>query len=839
MSRSPRLRLVLLFLFASPAAFAVSSSAIVFPSNPESRPTPEIAQAASNADPHALYLALNSLGPDGNHVFDVENIVIERDAIRIRLEAGKLAFFQPLDGRVTGAVFTGQGHVIVEPRDASERRSLAQFLGVPILDQPFTSAYFRFTDATAEELRKQLDEDDADESQDVPFANNWAQVAKDLNPGHSVRILEDFLSRNPLPYFSATLAGGPKGPLELILDFRRAEQVLIGQPHEVNGESLFQVWASFPSTYSSAGESSASPLTFQPVDYRVETTIADNLSLTGTTTIHLRAVRTGERVVPLELSKNLAVESVKENGEALPFFQNQDLSVREIHQKGNDSVYVVLPTTVNQGQDLDLDVSYRGGVIADAGNGVYFVGDRGAWYAHARAFGFFTPFSLTFHWPKRLTLVATGVKGKESEAGDVRTARWQSEKPFAVAGFNLGEYNSVSLGKSPSVCIYSNKELESNIAARLRLALPEAIPNFPTSIAPSMQQRDAITVQTEQLTVPADVIRQLADEIRNSIRFYEKLNGAFPFDEMQISPIPGSFGQGWPGLVYLSTLAFLPPEAQQQVGMGEKSQEQTRELMPFHEVAHQWWGNATTAASYRDVWIEEAMATYQSLLYADRQKPDEKRMDYWLGHFRAMLLQKAEGKDEPIEEAGPLTLGYRLATSENPNAYEIIVYDKGAWVMHMLRELMRDEESKQPDARFHAFLQSVLADYAYRPLTTRELEKEAERQMTPAMNLDGSGNLQWFFDEWVRGTGIPRYTVRFQTRGAGKEFAVSGTLSQLGVDNAFTERVPLFYSTGKGKPAFLGNVVTTGTETSFLFLADARPERLSIDPRMTVLSVTQ
>jgi len=839
MSSSGSSRVGMFFLLATLVATGFSPVAAAFQSNAERQSEKKAASAPESQDPHALYLALNALKPDGDHVFDVDNIAIDRDAIRIRLEEGKLAFFEPFDGRVTGVVFSGQGHVIVEPRDAGERRSFAQFLGIPLLDQPFTSAYFRFSDATAEDLRKQLDDSDADESKDAAFGEDWARVTRDLNPGHSVRILEDFLSSNPLPYFSATLAGGPKGPVELILDFRRAEQVLVGQPHEMNGETTFQVWASFPAAQMPNGEAPASPLTFRPLDYQVETTIADDLSLKGKTAVHLKALRTGERVVSLELSRNLAVENAEENGKALVFFQNEDMSAHEIHQKGNNFVYVVLPEAVNEGQDLHLDLSYHGSVIVDSGNSVYFVGERGAWYAHSPDFGFFTGFDLTFHWPKRLELVATGVEGKPSDAGEVRTARWKSEKPFAVAGFNLGEYNSVSTGASPVVHIYANKELESSIAARLHLAMPTAIPNFPTFIAPTLQGRDVVSVQAEQVTVPDDVIRQLAREIEGSIRFYETLDGPFPFDEMQVSPIPGSFGQGWPGLVYLSTLAFLPPEAQQQVGMAEKSQEQTRELMPFHEVAHQWWGNVTTAASYRDVWIEEAMATYQSLLYADARKPDAGRMEYWLGHFRAMLLQKSEGRDDPVEESGPLTLGYRLSTPSNPNAYEIIVYDKGAWVMHMLRDSMRDEKSRQPDARFDAFLQSVLADYAYQPLTTQEFEREAEKQMTPAMNLDGSGNLHWFFDQWVRGTRIPHYSVRYQTRPEEKDFIVSGTLSQTNVDESFTERVPLYYSRGKGKPVFLGSVVTTGPATRFHFLAHARPDRLTIDPHMTVLCAVE
>lgn len=834
---SVRRRWVVPVLVATFAAAAFPSPA---PALQRATDKPQAASSSPSdkiAEPRALYAALNDLIPAPGQVYSVENLVLERDVIRIRLEEGKLSFFEPINGRITGAVFSGRGHVIATPREAGERRSLAQFLDVPILDQSFTSAYLRFTDSTAEELQKQLEEADAEPSEDADFSQNWGQVAKDLNPGHSVRILEDLLSTNPLPYFSATLAGGPKGPVELILDLRREEQELIGQPHVINGESDFDVWASFKTSQPDEGQAVSSTATFLPIDYEIETTITADLSLIGITTAHLRAGRSGERVVPLELSKDLAVETVMDGKTPLVFFQNAELSAREIHQRGNNFLYVVLPEPVKVGEDLQLAVSYRGNVIRDAGNGVYFVGERSAWYAHSPEWGYFTPFDLTFHWPKRLTLVATGSEDKESEEGEVRSGHWQSQTPFAVAGFNLGEYSSQTEGKSPVVNVFANRELESNILARLQAASQGPIPAMPTFIAPTIHGQQ-IEVQSGEMARPAAVLKQLAARIEDSIQFYEKWDGPFPFPELQVSPIPGSFGQGWPGLIYLSTLAYLPPAAQQRAGIGERAQEETRDILPFHEVAHQWWGNLTTAANYRDVWLEESMATYQALIYDDSQKPDAKRLEEGLTEYRDLLEEKLPEKSEPIEQTGPLVLGSRLSAPGFPDPYDVIVYDKGAWVMHMLRMMMRDGTSKQPDARFEAFLQSVLTGYKYKPLTTAEFEKAAEKQMTPSMDLDGSGNLRWFFDQWVRNTGIPRYNVKFATKSMANGFLVYGVLSQEDVDESFVARIPLYYPVGKGKLALLGNVVTSGVETHFHFVSRARPERLVIDPHLTVLCVT-
>src|SRR5271155_1405494 len=79
--------------------------------------SPSAAARGAAADPHALYQALNALRADAAHVYTVEELNLRRDIINLRLMDGKLAFLEALDGRVTGAVFTGHGHVFATPRD--------------------------------------------------------------------------------------------------------------------------------------------------------------------------------------------------------------------------------------------------------------------------------------------------------------------------------------------------------------------------------------------------------------------------------------------------------------------------------------------------------------------------------------------------------------------------------------------------------------------------------------------------------------------------------------------------------------------------------------------------
>jgi Peptidase family M1 domain len=790
-----------------------------------------IAPPAIPADPRALYEALNALQPDGARVYGVKDLTFRRDVVSFTFTEGKLAFLEPFAGRITGAFFSGRGHVIATPHERGERRSLAQFIGVPILDQSFSEAYIRFTDDTAAELQHQLAADGVQPTTDPNFIAHWIPLAAGLGPTHSLRTMVDWLAAAPIPYFYILLQTDTSGAVEVSVDNRREEQVTIGQPRFTDGVRSYDVWASFRTENSPATHAE----TFLPLDYRVDSTIADDLSLRGKTTLHLRAVGSGERVVPVELSRHLTVDEIQgDDGQPLPYFQNEELSRRDAARRGNDFILVVLPAGKQAGEDFHLQVAYHGGVITDAGNGAYFVGERGAWYAHIGG-EHFTPYDLTFHWPKRLMMVATGTESETRDNAETKSGRWRSEKPFPTAGFNLSQYQMASTAGPPKIEVYANKQLEEAIVARLQPGGPNALP--PPSMLDHFKDTDHLSGAADEPPAPSptSALKQLGANVQDSIHFFENVNGAFPFDHLSVAQIPGSFGQGWPGLVYLSTLAFLPPETQERAGLNEWAQSEARDLMPYHEVAHQWWGNVTGAASYRDVWMEEAMANYLALWYADSKKIGQHRLTNWLERYRADLSAKIPGSEHSVEEVGPLVLGPRLGSLKVPGAYNTLIYGKGTWVMHMLREMLRDPNSKDPDARFRELLRAVLTEHQFRPLSTAEFQHAVEQHMTPAMDLEGTHRMDWFFDQWVRGTDLPRYTVKFEVRPHGNEFTVSGKLEQAGTEEAFTAPVPLYALRIGGKPERLGVVVTTGAETRFHFESRTRPARIVIDPNLTLL----
>ncbi len=149
-----------------------------------------------------------------------------------------------------------------------------------------------------------------------------------------------------------------------------------------------------------------------------------------------------------------------------------------------------------------------------------------------------------------------------------------------------------------------------------------------------------------------------------------------------------------------------------------------------HELAHQWWGNNITCSTWNDVWIQEGMATYAEALYFEEYgKSPEPSFD---NYMRGKRYEKA---DRALYDTSVTDLDVLFDTT--------FTYNKGAWVMHMLRKKLGDD-------RFKIGLKAITSlEDKYSSITTAQFQKEIEN----ATGID----LEKFFDQWVYGKGIPEY----------------------------------------------------------------------------------
>jgi hypothetical protein len=807
--------------------------------------------SAATISPREIYQSLNDLRVDPSQIYAVSELRLRRDGVNLTFSDGTLGFLQAYEGRVTGAVFSGRGHVSANLRDPAEKQSLAHFLGVPLLDQTFSGAYIRFDDRSADEILDQLRHNETTPSKDDNFAATWNKSMANLNPDESARLLLDWVSDAPAPFFHAELLDERIGAFDIIVDSRNTDSVMIGQDRWADGNRYYDVWASFPGT-----DTPAPPRAFVPLSYSIDTTIEADRTLQGATTIELRAERGGEQGVALELSRFLKVQSAQDaDGHTLDFLQNEALSRNQLAERGNDFVFVFLPERARADQTYRIRLSYRGSVISDAGDGVYFVGDRGAWYPHVGSMGQFAAYDTAFRWPRKLQLVATGEKTEEHEEGDQRVGRWHSDGLAPIAGFNLGEYvvENMETASGVKIEVAANPALENLIAQHMH---PQSIVEQQAPVPTGPHRRvGAPPTFTEEMAIPtAGALMEVGHEIADAIRFEQQWMGPFPYHSLVVSQAPGAVGRGFPGLVYLPSLSFVPVIEQQTAGITQNSQESLNAIVPFHEVAHQWWGNVVGWDNYRDQWLTEGLANYVALVGADAEKPSFHVLAQWLDRYRKVLtspssigkgnhqhFQEAGRNDDTKstpDDAGPLVHGFRLNSSRDPDAYQKVIYGKGTWVFHMLRMMLQDPGTKNPDERFVKLLRGLLESYRYRALSTDDFQKAVERIMTPAMAIEGGHSMDWFFDQYVKSTGVPSYEVKYSVRPVAKGFQVRGKLIQKNVPDSFVLRVPIYLQGQGAKPVLLGRVVTSGEETPFQFISVASPKKLLIDPQMTLLCVS-
>jgi hypothetical protein len=365
------------------------------------------------------------------------------------------------------------------------------------------------------------------------------------------------------------------------------------------------------------------------------------------------------------------------------------------------------------------------------------------------------------------------------------------------------------------VDVCANRALERALTPQMPDSAPIPVPGKPGFRSP--------TVPSPLPAAPDPLARlqSLAGDIASAMEFMTSKLGPPALPHLTVSPIPGSFGQGFPGLIYLSTLAYL-----KELPAGGAAPTQSQEiffadLLAPHETAHQWWGNRVTAATYRDNWLMEALANYSALLYVEKTKgPHE--VDLMLDTYRSQLLGKNES-GQTVESAGPIVLGSRLSNSQQPAAWNVITYGKGSWILHMLRRRMGD-------ARFFQMLAAILQQYDHRDITTDEFRVLAAGFLPKS----DDPKLEAFFDQWVYGTGIPSLKLTYSLKGTAPALRLVGTVTQSDADDDVSVTVPVEIQIARGNTQTVW-VHTSGDPETFTVPLKAAPLKVTLDPNRSVL----
>jgi hypothetical protein len=783
--------------------------------------------AFANSDP--VYRQLRTLGPGATFRFD--NFTMICDAAIFQFQKGTLTFLSPVDGVVTGAIFIGEGHFNLKPVIPIDVNELNRRTGADEFNEDFTDVVFRFTGEARMNFLRGL----GDKIEPAPGAaavlHNWREKMRqrsEVPVGFTQYLLQgetmdnvdaDMLAAlyNPAhpSFFNAYLRGKKHKDLRFFVRNRVGAVPQLDSPEEValinydpegmdDGVWYLQHLKSEITNRTAA--SSEDRRLFATHRYKIETVIAKNGHLFSTATITFQPLVAGERVLKFGLLPNLRVTRVSDE-------QGQDLYFIQESRKEDGSFYAVLPQAPPLGKEQSINVEYAGDkVLAQAGEGSFYVRARTSWYPNLNGFGEHALYDLTFKVPKHYKVISVGALKEESIDGDLAVSHWVTPIPVAVAGFNYGQYEKVDIADDITgykISGYYITELPSNLRGFSALQ----------SLAPHSMTKYALEQTRAQL--------QLCS-------FYF---GKSPYDSISVTEQPDfNFGQSWPNLIYLPISAYTD-STQRWMLFGNINSKFTgfvQEVTP-HEVSHQWWGHTVGWASYHDQWLSEGFAEFSAGLFLQQAvgpKWQEDYLEFW-DRLRRRILEKNNFGFAP-NDAGPLWMGLRLDSPRTESAYQNVTYPKGAYVLQMLRSLMYSLDDK--DKAFIDMMHDFVQSHRERPATTESFKAIAEKHMTKLMDIEKNGRLDWFFNEWVYGTQVPRYHFEYQVapQDAGK-VKLHMTITQSEVDDHFAMLVPVFADFGKGWVRF-GQVGIIGNSAhSVDVVLPSQPKKVALNVYKDIL----
>ena len=773
----------------------------------------------------APYREIRAARPDGRTVA-VKGLTLVRDAYQLELRSGAVHLLAPVGGNTFGAVFIGDGSYVLNPASAAERRHLALVSGnerLEVLTDRFSQLILLFTDRTAEEVLAHAPVvSGAPDQAAVRVVEDYVQKQlAGAHPNLHLRVVADLLNRPTRNdgVFLAMVQGQSWAPVLLAVDplglsslttrfaYFGGEEVSLVSFDPQNGG----VWY-LSGSIGQATRTRPIRTLADASHYEIETAL-DGGALRGKTTVTFTPTVEGVRVLPIHLFERLRIRTavVEAGGGAVPVgVLQEDPAQGWLGRMFGDEVAaadvaLLFRDPLPRGTPVRVAIEYEGRDVLQGSQGRFVVQARESWYPNLGTFTDLATYDMTFRYSDRQQLVGVGELVEERTEGGRKVARWRSQVPIRVAGFNYGEFQK-----------RSQQDKESGLGIDV-YAIRDT--NDFGAMAPNA----------------------IADAI-NASRVAQAYFGAPPYRRLSVTQQPQlNAGQSWPSLVFLPTMSFLSAtDVALATNIDPRALAGLKEFgntVGWHEVAHQWWGHQIGWASYRDTWLSEGMAEFTAGLTLEIAMGRPAANQFWALRRREVLDR---GRGVPHNDAGPISQGPRLSTSRSPGAARAIIYSKGAYAVHMLRMMMREDRVPDPDRAFKAMMQEFVTTWAGRNPSTDDFQAIVQRHMTKTMNLTGDGRIDYFFNQWIHGTDIPTVTSDLQVTelGAGK-YRVAGTITQADVPAGFRTLVPIYLDFGDNRLERLGTVALSGPvaqKVSADIGLPARPRRVLINGMHDVLT---
>lgn len=724
---------------------------------------------------------LSTISINKNRCAEVVNFSFKKDVAEFTLQEGSLYFLSPIGGRICGALFVGNGTMSFTPPTDIERKQLYRYIENESFHGEFRSLFILFNDSTLRTLENSLTfapTDKKDSHKDLlekslRFIKNYYETEyhRDimnqlLHPIENDFFYAHFITKKNISYFFEI---DPTNDEEVSFQHNDTKAYVTSSGSSRQLVSSFHRETEYHTTQFPEHNNSTLSIT----SYKMETNIDDNLSATARCTITASFLPSkNKQWIPFSLFSDLIVDSVFINTKKAFFSKMEKSSL----------VWVSCPDTIVDTSPISIVFYYRGNIFSTAGYWKYL--KTLSWYPQPYE-ELKSTFDMTFHFPATYTLVGAGDNISHSVENNIATSHWQVKTPHTYTGFALGKYDE-------------------------RTILAPDIPTIKYFLSKEYAHFGSLHGNQAE--------KELSHDLENSYRFFTELFGALDNKQLYVAEIPNDHGIAFPGMLHLSWITF-----------NNKLDKKLwfDSFFRAHEVSHQWWGFGVEPASYHDAWLSEGFASYCGLWYTQAVSKNKELFFDALLEYRKQILSNRKYLFASGQEAGPVWLGYRTNSERTENDYNLIIYKKGAWILHMLRNMSIDLKTMNEDI-FKRTLREFFQTYKGTFATTRDFQKIVEKNFGVPMD--------WFFKQWVYNVEIPKYHIiyKLQELENGK-FKVRCTVKQSNVPEDFQMYVPFLVDFGEGRIARVKYLIK-GPITEFDFpVLPVKPKQIKFNDLESVL----
>jgi len=510
--------------------------------------------------------------------------------------------------------------------------------------------------------------------------------------------------------------------------------------------------------------------TWKPVHYDVTLAFDDRLSDIENARTEIEAVVLKDNVKAIDLDFGpLPIDSVSLNGSAVNYDRPPEL------------LNVQLPRPFKKGEKLRITINYHG----RPKDGLIFANDRDG-----------KPSATGDNWPNRVHQWIPCLDHPSAKATVTFTV---AAPPREVVVANGKFITATRNGAAPTVWRFEETRPIPSYCMVIAVSEGAKIesPGPITPLSYYVPQRDrAYAEKGFSAGAPA-------------VAFFSQTIAPYPYEKLALIVGATRFGgmENSSAIVFTSTLFDLRAREKVSTHFGIPTR---IEEVVAHEIAHQWFGDSVTELTWSDLWLSEGFATYFAGLFIEKYDGEEAFLDY-MKKAAERYFAYEKGRNAPIHDVETLDLMRLL----NPNNYE-----KGAWVLHILRKRLGE------DAFFRGLRAYYLAHQGANA-TTEDLRDALEKA--------SAKNLRDFFARWVYGSGHPTYEISWTTKAVSeKNVAVTITLNQTQAGEPFLDPVPVEIAID-GFGTHREMITPNGRTTIAKFTFPRQPKTVTLDPDRTLL----